>query len=110
MQSGPVRQCMVPYVCAEEVLSVECGRDVEEYGLDVAFECVLPLLRCVGFSRAEGCVVAAEYLWLEPACSEESENSIKVIQACVFVTCLDRVVEHVFASRVAEADELFVPF
>ena len=35
---------MVPYVRAEEVLSVECGRDVGEYGLDVAFHRVLPLL------------------------------------------------------------------
>ena len=35
---------MVPYVRAEEALSVECGRDVGEYGLDVAFHCVLPLL------------------------------------------------------------------
>ena len=95
---------MVPYVCAEEVLSVDCGRDVEVYGLDVAFDCVLPLLiwgetfvagliffvECVGFSGAEGrVVVAVEYLRLESACSEELDYSIKVIQECVFVTCLD---------------------
>ena len=125
MQSDPVEQCVVPYVYAEEVLPVECGRDVGEYDLDVALYCVLPLLiwggafvatlivfvECVGFSGAEGrVVVAAEYLRLEPSCSEESEYSVKVIQECVFVTCLDWVVEHVLASCVAEAEELFVPF
>ena len=125
MQSGPVKQCVGPYVYAEEVLSVECGRDVGEYSLDVAFDCVLPLLiwggafvaalivflECVGFGRAEGCVVVAvKYLRLEPACGEESENSNKITQEFVFITCLEGVIEHVLASCVAEADELFVPF
>ena len=104
---------------------MECGRDVGEYGLDVAFHCVLPLLvwggafvaalivvvECVGFGGAEGrVVVAAENLRLEPSCSEELEYSVKVIQECVFVTCLDWVVEHVLATCVAEAEELFVLF
>ena len=114
----------MPYVCAEEVLPVECGRDGGEYDLDVAFYCVLPLLiwggafvatlivfvECVGFGGAEGRVVVAEHLRLEPSCSEESEYSVKVIQECVFVTYLDWVVEHIFASCVAEAEEMFVPF
>ena len=84
----------MPYVCAEEVLSVEGGRDVGEYCLDVAFHRVLPLLvwggafaaaliivvECVGFGRAEGrVVVAAEYLRFVPSCYEESEDSLKVI-------------------------------
>ena len=72
---------------------------------------LIVVVECVGFGGAEGrVVVAAEYLWLVLSCCEESEDSLKVIEECVLVTCLDWVVEHVLASCVAEAEELFLPF
>ena len=44
VQPGPMRECMGPYVSAEEVLAVDGGGDVGEYGLYIAFYRVLPLL------------------------------------------------------------------
>ena len=72
---------------------------------------LIVVVESVGFGGAEGhVVVSVEYLWLEPSCCEELEYSLEVVQGCVFVTCFDWVVEHVLASCVAEAEELFVPF
>jgi hypothetical protein len=44
MQPGPVGEDMGPYVCAEEILAVNCCGNVGEDGLNVSFECILPLL------------------------------------------------------------------
>ena len=44
MQPGAVGEGMDPYVCAEEILTVNCGGNVGEDGLDVSFDGVLPLL------------------------------------------------------------------
>ena len=64
---------MGPYVCAQEILPVNCCRDVGENGVYVAFDGVLPLLvwsgafvsalvflvEKVGFVGPEGGVIVA---------------------------------------------------
>ena len=99
---------MSPYVGVEKVLPVDSGGDIAQNGLDVALDCVLPLLvwrRCLvaalvvlvegdALVRAErGEVVAAEDTWLESAGGEESKDPFEVVEEGVFITVLDREVE-----------------
>ena len=44
MYPGPVGEGMGPYVCAEEILNVNCCGNVGEDDLDVSFGGILPLL------------------------------------------------------------------
>ena len=93
--------------------------------MDIAFDCVLPLLvrgralvdavaglvEVDGIVRSESCVViAAKYSWGESAGGEELKYTCEVVKEDFFVACFDREIEHIFAAGVSEAQELFVPF
>ena len=63
MQPSPVGKGMGPYVCAEEILLVNCGGNVVEDGLvDVSFDGVLLLLIW------RGAIVSALVFLVEKVC------------------------------------------
>ena len=112
-------ECVGPDVGAEEVLAVDGGRNIGDDGLYVSFDRVPPLLiwrgalmvALVVLSGAKLCiVVTSQNSGFESAGSKESEYTVEVVEKDVFIACLHRVAEEIFAPSVAKGDELTVPF